>query len=79
MVPRLQQAIGGTRKVERKCPVLWQHSEKCDVCTRNIAVLSCGMQYAVMEKMVLCVTFTFVHEVTLSVEDWQIYIFGWET
>jgi hypothetical protein len=45
----------------------------------NIVVLSCGMQYAVMEIMGLCVTFTFVHEVTLSVADWQIDIFGGET
>ena len=47
----------------------------------NIADLSCGMLYAGMEKMALCVTFTFVHEVTLSVADWQIHIFGggtWE-
>jgi len=37
------------------------------------------MQYTVMKIMVLRVTFTVVHEVTLSVEDWQIYIFGGET
>jgi hypothetical protein len=56
--------------------VFYQHSEKCDVC--SIAVLSCGMQYAGMELMALCITFTFVHEVTLSVADCQIDIFGGE-
>ena len=57
--------------------MFWLHSEKCDVCDN--AVVSRGMQYTVMEIMVLCVTFTVAHEVTLSVADWQIYIFGGDT
>jgi hypothetical protein len=63
VIPRIQQAIVWRNwKVEWKCPVFWQHSEKCDV--YNIAVLSCGMQYTVMEIMAVCVTFTLMHEVT---------------
>jgi hypothetical protein len=57
--------------------VFWQHSEKCDVCKN--AVVSRGMQYFVMEIMAVCVTFTVVHEVTLSLADWQICIFGGES
>jgi hypothetical protein len=54
--------------------MFWQHSGKCDMC--HNAVLSCRTQYTVTEIRALCVTFTVVHEVTLSVADWQIYIFG---